>query len=94
MKKMRKKKMKKTNKIDSIKHDDTNCFCTSRNSGVFHPSLEQGFVIVEMDLNKKMRPEALKTTKGIGNIGAECTEGMTSIEYANASSVAPLRETL
>jgi hypothetical protein len=61
--------------------DKNRLVSTSAFLGVFHPSLEQGFVIVEMDLNKKMRPEALKTTKGIGNIEAECIEGMTSIEY-------------
>jgi hypothetical protein len=60
---------------------------TSAFLGVFHPSLEQGFVIIEMDLSKKMRAGALKTTKGIGNLVdhggevVECTEGMTSIEY-------------
>jgi hypothetical protein len=54
--------------------------------GAIHPSLECGFVILELRLDVKMKPAALPTTKGIGNytkdgVSYECTEGLTSLEY-------------
>lgn len=60
---------------------------TSAFLGVFHPTLEMKFAIVELQLDVKMQKRALNTSKGIGNYMlpngdlVECASGMTAIEY-------------
>lgn len=61
---------------------------TSAFLGVFHPTLDRKFIVVEMRLDEKMQPRALTTSKGITTYvdaetgdEMECIDGATPIEY-------------
>jgi len=72
--------------LEMMNHPDR-VYSTSAFLGAFHPSLDTGFIILELNLDARMKESAISTTKNISDyvdeagVLVKCNRSISAIEY-------------